>query len=312
MKRRSHDDVGASPPHTKTSTHVTAASLRALTSAGFSPLGVVFGNASVHLALPVTLGTRSRLTSFGRGWSGDNPELVPAAIRTAQGDTSGFVATFPCPHGQGRVVRRTSGHYTGFNFEVPGPGLSLGQAFHGAVVRLVESATDRGAHGVIDVSVRLDGDPMLHGMVALTLTGTAVAHKNAPAPKQLFTATLGAQALVKLLGEGLFPTAISFGAVLLDAWTGCGARAQLDSGFSTQVDQLGALLTQGRDHATTRMTAGCTGADVVLDTHLTHAFHESTKSDYRVAAWASGTGARRFADPDPGAPALPVLTMEQR
>jgi uncharacterized protein YbjQ (UPF0145 family) len=210
------------------------------------------------------------------------------------------------------VVRRTSGHYTGFNFEVPGPGLSLDQAFHGALFRLITSATERGAHGVIDVAVRLDGDPMLHGRVALTLTGTAVAHQSAPAPKHLFTGTLGAQALVKLLGEGLFPTTISFGAVLLDAWTGCGARAQLDSGFSTQVDQLGDLLSQARDLATARMSAGCSGADVVLDTHLIHAFHESTKSDYRVAAWAIGTGTRRFADPIPSELATPVLTMEQR
>jgi uncharacterized protein YbjQ (UPF0145 family) len=292
---------------------VSAAALRALSLAGFSPLGVVFGNASVHLARPVTLGAKSRLTAFGRGWSGDSPEDgVPSAIRTAQGDATGFVASFPCPHGRGRVVRRTSGHYTGFNFEVPGPGLSLGQIFDGALFRLITSAAERGAHGVIDVAVRLDGDPMLHGMVALTLTGTAVAHQSAPAPKHLFTATLGAQALVKLLGEGLFPTTISFGAVLLDAWTGCAARVQLDSGFSTQVDQLGALLTQARDLATTRMAAGCTAADAVLDTHLTHTFHQSTKSDYRVAAWASGTGTRRFAEPEPSDPAIPVLTMEQR
>ena len=97
---------------------------------------------------------------------------------------------------------------------------------------------------------------MLHGMMALTLTGCAIAHSVAPATEDVFSATFDAQSLVKLLGEGLFPTSVSsFGAVLLAGWTGCGARAQLDAGFSTQVPQLAALLTQGRDLAADRAIA---------------------------------------------------------
>ncbi len=303
-------------PETKTSTHVSAASLRALASAGFSPLGVVFGNTSVHVARPVALGAKSRLTGFGRGWSGDSPEDIPSSIIEAQRQGAGpgaapFLATFPCPHGRGRVVRRTSGHYTGFNFEVPGPAAVLAQAFQGALTRLVMRAAERGAHGVVDIEVRLDGDPMLHGMVALTLTGTAVAHSSLAKTDHHFTTTVNAQGLVKLLAEGLFPTNISFAAVLLAGWTGCGARVQLDSGYSTQVDQLAALLTQARDLAASRVVAGAGGADVI-DTRLTHAFSESTKSDYRVAAWAAGSGTRRFAEPVSSELATPVLTMEQR
>ncbi|MFI5284609.1 MAG: hypothetical protein ACHQ0J_16010 [Candidatus Dormibacterales bacterium] len=318
MSRRSTTLPGQHGPDTKTSAHVSAGALRALHSAGFSPLGVVFGNASVHVAHPVTLGTKSRVTSFWRGFGGDSPEDIPPSIISAQSrGASGsgpepFLASFPCPHGRGRVVRRTANHYTGFNFEVPGPGNSLGEAFVRALTRLLESAAQRGAHGVIDISVRVGGDPMLHGMVAITLTGTAVAHVSAPKSDRHFTTTVSAQGLVKLLGQGLFPTTIGFGAVLLAGWTGCGARVQLDSGYSTQVDQLGALMTQARELATKRVIAGCAGSDAVIEVHLTHAFHESTKSDYRVAAWASGSGTRRFAEPVPGPPATPVLTMEQR
>ena len=220
--------------------------------------------------------------------------------------------SYPCPHGRGRVVRRTSGHYTGFNFELPGPGAALGQAFESALDRLVTDASQLGAHGVIEITVRVEGEPMLHGMVALTLTGTAVRHESAPSADARFTTSVGAQALVKLLGEGLFPTNVSFGAVLLAAWTGCGARVALDAGFSTQVPQLADLMTQARDLGTERVVAGCPGADLVLDTHLTHAFHEASKTDYRVAAWASGSGVRRFAEAVPREPATMVLTMEQR
>ena len=322
MNHRSPSAAPSMSPKTKTSSHVSAASLRALTSAGFSSLGVVFGNASVHLARPVGLGTESRLTGAWRGFGGDRPEDVPSSIRTAQGWTcdavegstpAPFISAFPCPHGRGRPVRRVSGHYTGFNFEIPGPGKALGQAFDDALGRIVSTARQRGALGVIDVSVRLDGDPMLHSMVAITLTGTAIVHEQRPAPSDdLFVATLSAQSLLKLLAEGLFPTTVSFGAVLLAGWTGCGARAQLESGFSTQVDQVGSLLTQARDLATDRMLSGCPASDLVLDTRLTHAFDRAFKSDYRVAAWANGTGVRRFAEPWPADPATPTLTMEQR
>ena len=114
-----------------------------------APLGVVFGNASVHLARPVTLGAESRVTGAWRGFGGDQPEEVPSSIRTAQGwaegATSGpapapFIASFPCPHGRGRTVRRVGGHYTGFNFEIPGPGRSLGEVFDDALGRLTSSA----------------------------------------------------------------------------------------------------------------------------------------------------------------------------
>ena len=212
----------------------------------------------------------------------------------------------------GRQIRRTSGHFTGFNFEIPGPGLALGQSFENALERLMAGARRHGAHGVIDVVIRLDGDEMLHGAVSITLTGTAVAHLGTPPGDEIFTTTVSAQGLTKLLTAGLFPTTVSFGAVLLSGWTGCGARAALDSGFSTQVDQLAGLMTQARDLATSRVVLGCADSDLVIDSFLTHAFHRASKTDYRVAAWASGSGTRRFAEPEIGEPATPTLLMEQR
>ena len=153
---------------------------------------------------------------------------------------------------------------------------------------------------------------MLHGAVSITLTGTAVAHLGTPAGNEVFATTVSAQGLTKLLTAGLFPTTVSFGAILLSGWTGCGARAALDSGFSTQVGQLAGLMTQARDLATSRVVLGCTGSDLVIDTFLTHAFHRASKTDYRVAAWASGSGTRRFAELELGEPATPALLMEQR
>ena len=122
MNHRSRTDATSTTPHTMTSTHVSAASLRALSAAGFSPLGVVFGNASVHLARLVTLGTKSRLTGVVRGLGPESPESIPSSIIAAQGRAASgpgpapVIASFPCPHGQGRVVRQTSSHYPGFNF----------------------------------------------------------------------------------------------------------------------------------------------------------------------------------------------------
>ena len=98
-------EAGQSPRHQVLETHQRGVSA-ALSAAGFTPLGVVFGNASVHLARPVTLGAESRVTGAWRGFGGDQPEEVPSSIRTAQGwaegATSGpapapFIASFPCP-----------------------------------------------------------------------------------------------------------------------------------------------------------------------------------------------------------------------
>jgi hypothetical protein len=321
MRRKSAESPSNPGPQTKISPHVSAASMRALTSAGFAPVGVVFGNSTVHLARPMSLGTESRFTGAWRGFRGDSPEEVPPAIRSAQGwtnsDTEGpethpFIASYPCPHGRGRQIRRTSGHFTGFNFEIPGPGLTLGQRFENALERLTAGARQRGAHGVIDVAIRLDGDEMLHGAATITLTGTAVAHVGTPPGGEIFSTTVSAQGLTKLLTAGPFPTTLSFGAVLLSGWTGCGARAALDSGFSTQVGQLAGLMTQARDLATSKVVLGCAGSDLVIDSFLTHAFHRASKTDYRVAAWASGSGTRRFAGPEIGEPATPAVLMEQR
>ena len=321
MRTKSVGSSSRSGPQTKISSHVSAASMSALTSAGFSPIGVVFGNSTVHLARPMSLGTESRLTGAWRGFGGDSPDQVPSAIRSAQGwkngdteepDTHPFIAPFPCPHGRGRQVRRTSGHFTGFNFEIPGPGHVLGQSFDNALERLTDGARRHGAHGVIDIAIRLDGDEMLHGAVSITLTGTAVAHLGTPARDEIFATTVSAQGLTKLISAGLFPTTVSFGAVLLSGWTGCGARAALDSGFSTQVDQLAGLMTQARDLATSRAVLRCAGSDLVIDSFLTHAFHRAAKTDYRVAAWASGSGTRRFAEAEIAERATPTLLMEQR
>jgi hypothetical protein len=209
-------------------------------------------------------------------------------------------------------MRRTSGHFTGFNFEIPGPGLALGEGFENALQRMTACARQRDACGVIDIAIRLDGNEMLHGAVSITLTGTAVARLGTPAVDEIFATTASAQGLTKLLTAGLFPTTVSFGAALLSAWTGCGARVALDSGYSTQVNQLAGLMTQARDLATSRVVLGCAGSDLVIDSFLTHGFHRASKTDYRVAAWASGSGTRRFAEPEIAELATPTLLMEQR
>ncbi len=303
----------------KRSQHVSAASLRALGPAGFIPCGVVFGNSAMHIARPVAIGVQSRLSAAWRGWEGDDAKHVPVAILEAQRVGYGgeipensFRNAYPCPHGRGRRVRRTQGHFTGFNFELPGPGATMGQNFAHALDLLVQRALERGAHGVIDVRAGLEGDAMLHGLMSVTLAGTAVSLPGAPLPPRPFTTTLSAQGFVKLLAQGLVPTSIGFGAALLSAWTGCAARVSLDSGYATEVDQLADLITDARDLAAERMHSGCGSCSVILDVSLTHTFTKAAKTDYRVAAWVIGSAAKKFSGSRSTSASEPVVVLRHR
>jgi uncharacterized protein YbjQ (UPF0145 family) len=204
-----------------------------------------------------------------------------------------------------------SDHFTGFNFELPGPGAALDDCFAQAQDLLVERAVQRGAHGVVDVRVGLEGDALFHGLMSLTLAGTAVVALGAPSVERPFTTTVSAQGLVKLIDQGLFPTCAGFGAVLMSAWAGCGTRVALDSGYAGEVDQLADLITGTRNLAAERMRDECGECSVALDVSITHTFTKASKADYRVAAWAVGSGARAFARARPG-DSKPIVLLDQR
>ena len=318
----------------RTSSHVSASSLRALSSVGFHPVGVVIGNSATHIARPLTLGAGNRLNTFSRSFSGDVGDVLPPAIQRAQdgnegtrgvggggaGDAAGvdppFLAAYPCPHLNNRPSlrgRRLTDHFPGYNWELPQLGTSFTECFNQALARVVARAVEHAAHGVVDIRMDVSGHEMLQGNVGITLTGTAIASPSAPPLAQPFTASISCQAFAKLVTIGLIPVQLTMGAVVLSSWIGCQTRSELESGYSKPVVQLSDALTQARDRATALMWQQTPLAEApFVEVTVRHARRKATKSEYRVAAWSSGTVVQRFAPASAWKPALAVMQMEQR
>jgi uncharacterized protein YbjQ (UPF0145 family) len=227
-----------------------------------------------------------------------------------------FLAAYRCPHVVNRPSlrgRRLSDHFPGYNWELPQLGGSFTECFNNALSRLIARAIARAAHGVVDIRIDISGDQMLQGNVGVTLTGTAIASPSTPPLERPFTAGISCQAFAKLVTRGIIPVQLTMGAVVLSSWIGCQTRSELESGYSKSVVQLGDALTQARDRATALMWQQTRLTDApFVEVTVRHARRKATKSDYRVAAWSSGTVVQRFAPASTGDPAMVVMQMEQR
>jgi uncharacterized protein YbjQ (UPF0145 family) len=313
------------PPIEHTSPHVAASSVRALTSVGFHPVGVVLGNSSMHIARPLAVRAGNRLSTSIRSFRGDEGDELPSAIRHGQagaiaegedGRESPYLEPYPCPHFANQSLvpgQRFTDHFSGYNWELPLPGRALTECFNQALGRLAERAVRRDAHGVVDIRMELSGDELFQGKMEITLIGTAIAHSSAPRPENPFTAGFSCQAFAKLLVAGLVPAQFVFGAAVLSSWVGCQARRELESGYSLPVGQLGDLLTQARDVAIGRMWRGTTRRDApFVEVTVRQAHHKSSKTDYRATAYATGTVVVQFGGVASADTAEVVVLMEQR
>jgi hypothetical protein len=115
------------------------------------------------------------------------------------------------------------------------------------------------------------------------------------------------------VANGLIPVRFTMGAVVLSSWIGCQTRSELESGYSKSVIQLGDALIQARDRATALMWQQTELTDApFVEVTVRHARRKATKSDFRVAAWSSGTVVRRFASASTSGTAVAVMQMAQR
>jgi uncharacterized protein YbjQ (UPF0145 family) len=204
-------------------------------------------------------------------------------------------------------------HFPGYNWEIPQLGTAFTECFNHALSRLIARAVERAAHGVVDIRMDISGDEMLQGNVGITLTGTAIASPSTPPLAQPFTAGISCQSFAKLVTTGLIPVQFTMGAVVLSSWIGCQTRSELESGYSKPVVQLGDALTQARDRATALMWQQTRLPDApFVEVAVRHARRKATKTEYRVAAWSTGTVVQRFAPAAAAKPALAVMRMEQR
>jgi uncharacterized protein YbjQ (UPF0145 family) len=314
------------PPRSEhRSPHVTASSIRALTSVGFHPVGVVLGNSSMHIARPLAIRAGNRLSTFVRSFRGDGGDQLPSAIRHGQAaaadraDAGGdppYLSSYPCPHYANQPVvpgRRFVDHFSGYNWELPQPGRALTECFNQAMSRLTERAVQRDAHGVVDIRMELSGDDLFQGRTEITLVGTAIGHPTAARPEEPFTAGLSCQAFAKLFAAGFIPAQFVMGAAVLSSWVGCQARYELESGYSLPVGQLGDLLTQAQDVAITLMWHATPRRDApFVQVAVRQAHHKSSKTDYRVSAYATGTVVLPFGGVTSADAAEVVVLMEQR
>jgi uncharacterized protein YbjQ (UPF0145 family) len=302
------------------SSEVSSASLRALTSVGFFPVGVVIGNSTTHIARPLSIGADSRVSSALRGFAGDDGSFVPNVIQQHQakrdvpGSVAPYLVAYPCEHFGATLARerpRVGDHLSGYNWELPNPGAALQECFTRALSRLRDRAIQHGAHGVVDAHLDVSGDPRIRGTMGVTLTGTAISVPGVAPIDTPFVAGINCQSFSKLLLSGIVPVRMALGAVLLSSWTGCQTRRDLESGYAKEVHQLADALSQAREIAIIRARGAASG-DVMTAITVSHSFDKEAKTDYRVGAWASGTFLRRFAPRSALDMATVAVTMEQR
>lgn len=287
--------AGASPPGPATrpagdgrpaTSALSVAQAGAVRRLGLVPLSFVMGSAVMQVVS--SAGGAMGPTMMGGG---------PYGMR-APGVTS-----FPCAHMMG------FGEHWGYNAEDRGYAGSVGSGYDLALRRLVEEATQRGAHGVVGVELAVRD--LVGGWSTWTFlaTGTAVTMPGAPLPSVPFVTNAPAQQVERLVALGLAPAAVVTGVGACYVQPNCRTRG--DPTVPGPVDQLPHALGIARSRARQALheLAGHHGGDGVVHTWWT---------DRRVPAWgegfiqtavATGTVVRRFADTKVPAAPRPVVPL---
>jgi hypothetical protein len=135
-----------------------------------------------------------------------------------QGSSQGYSETWQCPHGFVSAEHRGWGQ----NYEQPWIEDAWREGFTSAYERMVEEATQAGAHGIVglvDTSERLSD----MGVLEFRVQGTAVRVVDGPPPSggRPWTTYLAGQRLAKLVEAGYAPVSIAASVASVRVWAYC-------------------------------------------------------------------------------------------
>jgi hypothetical protein len=135
-----------------------------------------------------------------------------------RGSSQGYSESWQCPHGFVSAEHRGWGQ----NYEQPWIEEAWREGFTSAYERMVEEATQAGAHGIVglvDTSERLSD----MGVLEFRVQGTAVRVVDGPPPAagRPWTTYLAGQRLAKLVEAGYAPVSIAASVASVRVWAYC-------------------------------------------------------------------------------------------
>ncbi|MHB8438314.1 MAG: heavy metal-binding domain-containing protein [Acidimicrobiales bacterium] len=219
--------------------------------------------------------------------------------------TGGYVDQFMCPHGMVSAEHRTWGQ----NFEQTWIEQAWGQGFNTAFSRMLDEATQLGAHGVIGVidTARHLGDVQI---TEFHITGTAVVVEGGPPPAggRPWSTYLAGQRLAKLFEAGLMPVEVCASLASVRVWAYCITEYLLEtSGMGLGMNYGNAAVQEIDQMSRAQMAArslvrngvrDSLGGDALHGAQLQFVRREVGAGDAVVECRLSGTRVRRFKDAD--------------
>jgi hypothetical protein len=225
----------------------------------------------------------------------------------------GYSESWSCPHGMVSAEHRAWGQ----NYEQTWVQAAWNEGFSKAYERMVEEATEGGAHGivgVVDTSQPLTGTAVLEFRVQ----GTAVRVADGPPPAEgrPWTTDLAGQRLAKLVEAGYAPVSIAAAVSSVRVWANC-VTENLTEGSNSlySVATPGAEIEQTvKAHSVARRLArqrvrGQLGRDSLHGAAMSTTVREMGQGDAEIQCLLRGNRVRRFKEFDPMPPPVPTVRL---
>jgi hypothetical protein len=243
-------------------------------------------------------------SGYGRGMS--------PYVYGSQGDGS-YSETYRCPHGYVSAEHRMWGQ----NLEQPWVEAAWTQGYSSAYARMIEEATDVGAHGVIGVMDRV-GSLADTGNTEFHFLGTAVTVKDGPPPAGgvPWSTYLAGQRLTKSIEAGFMPVAVVASLASVRVWAYCMTEYYMEgqvgwgysSGEPQLVEQVSKAHMAARQLARKHVRQQLAG-DELHGASIDVATRELSAGDEVIDCTLRGNRMRRFKDFDPAPAPRPTVRL---
>jgi uncharacterized protein YbjQ (UPF0145 family) len=235
-------------------------------------------------------------------------------LRTGFGGGSSWgttISTYSCPHGYVSGDHRSWGE----NFEQPWITETWQDGFNTAYKRMIEEATEAGAHGVVGV-VDTTSHLIDNAIREFHLLGTAVVVEDAEAPPAIWSTYLAGQRLAKLMEAGFMPVSIAASMTSVRVWEVCTTEILLRGGYDQwgmvrpgdEVRQLSDAHMEARRRARERIRTALQGG-VLHGADLQAAEFEHGEGDREVTCTIRGNAVQRVKDVAPLPAPLPTVRL---
>jgi hypothetical protein len=221
------------------------------------------------------------------------------------------IGTYRCPHGYVQADHRSWGE----NFEQTWMTQAWQDGFNTAYQRMIEEATDAGAHGVVGV-IDTASHLVDSGIREFHFLGTAVVVENAEPPATIWSTYLAGQRLAKLLEAGFQPVSIAASMSSIRVWEVCTTEILMKGGY----DQWGAVTPgdevrqmsdahmdarrRARDHIRSALHGG-----VLHGARLDAAEYEHGEGDREVTCTIRGNAVQQVKEAAPLAAPTPTVRL---